>query len=88
MAVPTVDAPAGAPADAAPDVSEVPAVPSVVVNGRERRLGAVGGHVTLLDWLRAEGLTVLDPALSLFTAGGGGPHCLTCPLHRAEVAVR
>jgi len=32
--------------------------------------------------LRAEGLTVLDPALSLFTAGGGGPHCLTCPLAR------
>ncbi|MFZ4408880.1 MAG: dimethylarginine dimethylaminohydrolase family protein [Paracraurococcus sp.] len=34
--------------------------------------------------LRAEGLTVLDPALSLFTAGGGGPHCLTCPLSRVE----
>jgi arginine deiminase len=32
--------------------------------------------------LRAEGLKVLDPALSLFTAGGGGPHCLTCPLRR------
>jgi len=34
--------------------------------------------------LRAEGLEVLDPALSLFTAGGGGPHCLTCPLAREE----
>ncbi|MDO9710920.1 dimethylarginine dimethylaminohydrolase family protein [Paracraurococcus lichenis] len=34
--------------------------------------------------LRAEGLAVLDPALSLFTAGGGGPHCLTCPLARDE----
>lgn len=34
--------------------------------------------------LRAEGLTVLDPELSLFTAGGGGPHCLTCPLVRVE----
>jgi len=34
--------------------------------------------------LRAEGLEVLDPALSLFTAGGGGPHCLTCPLRRDE----
>ena len=32
--------------------------------------------------LRAEGLEVLDPELSLFTAGGGGPHCLTCPLAR------
>jgi len=34
--------------------------------------------------LRAEGLNVLDPELSLFTAGGGGPHCLTCPLVREE----
>jgi N-dimethylarginine dimethylaminohydrolase len=34
--------------------------------------------------LRAEGITVLDPALGLFTAGGGGPHCLTCPLSRLE----
>ncbi len=34
--------------------------------------------------LRAEGLTVLDPDLSLFTAGGGGPHCLTCPLLRDD----
>lgn len=34
--------------------------------------------------LRAEGLTVLDPALALFTLGGGGPHCLTCPLTRVE----
>ena len=33
------------------------AAPSVTVNGRERLLGEVGGHVTLLDWLRAEGLT-------------------------------
>jgi N-dimethylarginine dimethylaminohydrolase len=34
--------------------------------------------------LRAQGLLVLDPDLSLFTAGGGGPHCLTCPLRREE----
>lgn len=32
--------------------------------------------------LRAEGLVVLDPELTLFTQGGGGPHCLTCPLNR------
>lgn len=32
--------------------------------------------------LRAEGLTVLDPDLSVFTAGGGGPRCLTAPLRR------
>jgi xanthine dehydrogenase small subunit len=30
---------------------------AVVVNGRSRKLGAVGGHVTLLEWLRAGGLT-------------------------------
>jgi xanthine dehydrogenase small subunit len=28
-----------------------------VVNGRSRELGEVGGHVTLLDWLRGSGLT-------------------------------
>jgi xanthine dehydrogenase small subunit len=31
--------------------------PSVTVNGRSRRLGPVGGHVTLLNWLRDSGLT-------------------------------
>jgi xanthine dehydrogenase small subunit len=31
--------------------------PEVMVNGRSRILGAVGGHVTLLEWLRADGLT-------------------------------
>ena len=31
--------------------------PSVTVNGRARRLGPVGGHVTLLSWLRDIGLT-------------------------------
>jgi xanthine dehydrogenase small subunit len=30
---------------------------AVVVNGRSRDLGEVGGHVTLLEWLRAGGLT-------------------------------
>jgi len=32
--------------------------------------------------LRAEGLTVLDPELDVFTRGGGGAHCLTMPLRR------
>lgn len=32
--------------------------------------------------LRAAGLTVLDPALSVFTAGGGGAHCMTMPIRR------
>ena len=31
--------------------------PSVLVNGRARALGPVGGHVTLLDWIRSLGLT-------------------------------
>ena len=31
--------------------------PQLMVNGRKRALGDVGGHVTLLQWLRAGGLT-------------------------------
>ena len=31
--------------------------PRVIVNGQSRDLGEVGGHVTLLDWLRGRGLT-------------------------------
>jgi xanthine dehydrogenase small subunit len=31
--------------------------PQLVVNGRTRELGEVGGHITLLEWLRADGLT-------------------------------
>lgn len=31
--------------------------PQVIVNGRPRTLGEVGGHVTLLDWLRDSGYT-------------------------------
>jgi xanthine dehydrogenase small subunit len=31
--------------------------PGVVVNGRTRELGEVGGHITLLEWLRDRGLT-------------------------------
>ncbi len=42
------------------------------------------GSAALNAALRAEGLSVLDPDLSLFAAGGGGPHCLTCPLTREE----
>lgn len=46
------------------------------------RVVSVRGSGALNAALRAEGLLVLDPELSLFTAGGGGPHCLTCPLAR------
>lgn len=48
------------------------------------RVISARGSIELNAALRAEGLTVLDPELSLFTAGGGGPHCLTCPLARVE----
>lgn len=36
--------------------------------------------------MRAEGLTVLDPELDVFTRGGGGIHCMTMPLKRDSVA--
>ena len=51
--------------------------------GRDRVISARASH-GLNAALRAEGLEVLDPELGLFTAGGGGPHCLTCPLVRDE----
>ena len=37
------------------------------------------------DALRAEGLTVLDPELDLFAAGGGSVHCMTMPLGRGPI---
>jgi arginine deiminase len=50
----------------------------------EGRVVSARGSTALNAALRAEGLAVLDPELSLFTLGGGGPHCLTCPLSREE----
>jgi arginine deiminase len=32
--------------------------------------------------LRAEGVTVFDPALDEFARGGGSVHCMTMPLRR------
>jgi arginine deiminase len=34
--------------------------------------------------LRAEGVTVIDPALNLFACGGGSVHCMTMPLRRTS----
>jgi N-dimethylarginine dimethylaminohydrolase len=51
--------------------------------GQGRVISARGSR-ELNAALRAEGLEVLDPELGLFTLGGGGPHCLTCPLRREE----
>ena len=56
---------------------------NILALGRGRVVSA-RGSAALNAALRAEGLTVLDPELSLFTAGGGGPHCLTGPLRREE----
>lgn len=56
---------------------------NILALGRDRVISA-RGSTGLNAALRAEGLTVLDPELSLFTLGGGGPHCLTCPLARDE----
>jgi arginine deiminase len=49
--------------------------------GRDRILSASGATV-LNASLHARGLTVLDPDLSSFTAGGGGAHCLAQALRR------
>jgi arginine deiminase len=41
---------------------------------------------TLNAALRARGVTVLDPGLSMFTAGGGGAHCMAQALRRERCA--
>ncbi|MDQ1080800.1 dimethylarginine dimethylaminohydrolase family protein [Pseudoroseomonas cervicalis] len=56
---------------------------NILALGGDRVISA-RGSTALNAALRAEGLSVLDPELSLFTLGGGGPHCLTCPLAREE----
>ena len=54
--------------------------------GEERILSSSGG-TELNDALRARGLTVYDPDLSMFTLGGGGAHCLGQALRRELVGV-
>jgi arginine deiminase len=56
---------------------------NILALGGDRVISA-RNSATLNAALRAEGVTVLDPDLSLFTQGGGGPHCLTCPLARDD----
>ncbi len=55
--------------------------------GDERVLSSAAG-ATLNDALRARGLTVHDPDLSMFTLGGGGAHCLGQALRREPVGSR
>ena len=47
------------------------------------RVLSTAGNDRLNAALRAEGLIELEPDLSIFTRGGGGPRCLTAPLSRA-----
>ena len=49
--------------------------------GDDRVLSAAGA-ADLNEQLRARGIEVLDPDLSMFTLGGGGAHCLAQPLRR------
>jgi N-dimethylarginine dimethylaminohydrolase len=51
--------------------------------GDERVLSNEGAELN--ENLRARGLTVFDPDLSMFTLGGGGPHCLAQPLRRERL---
>jgi N-dimethylarginine dimethylaminohydrolase len=52
--------------------------------GGDRVLSAAGAG-ELNEALRARGLTVHDPDLSMFTLGGGGAHCLAQALRRERL---
>jgi len=52
--------------------------------GDERVLSS-SGAAELNDAIRAHGITVHDPDLSMFTRGGGGAHCLAQPLRRERM---
>lgn len=53
--------------------------------GGGRVLSSAGGS-ELNEALRARGLEVFDPDLSMFTLGGGGAHCLGQALRRERIA--
>lgn len=57
---------------------------NVVALGADRVLSSAASK-DLNARLRALGFTVYDPDLSMFTLGGGGPHCLCQPLRRDPV---
>ncbi len=48
----------------------------------DERVISTAGSVSLNERMRALGLTVFDPDLSMFTKGGGGAHCLAQALDR------
>ena len=48
----------------------------------DKRVISTAGSARLNEQMRALGLEVLDPDLSMFTRGGGGAHCLAQALRR------
>jgi N-dimethylarginine dimethylaminohydrolase len=56
---------------------------NVVSLGQDRVL-STADSAELNGRLRALGLTVYDPDISMFTLGGGGVHCLMQALHRVQ----
>jgi N-dimethylarginine dimethylaminohydrolase len=54
---------------------------NIVSLGNDRVL-STKGNASLNERLRARGITVYDPDLSLYTLGGGGPHCLCQAMQR------
>jgi N-dimethylarginine dimethylaminohydrolase len=50
------------------------------------RVISTAGSARLNDQMRAHGLEVFDPELSMFTGGGGGAHCLAQALRRERAA--
>lgn len=54
---------------------------NVLALGNDRVISAAHAQEVNVR-LRAEGLEVMEVPLDLFTAGGGGAHCLTMPLRR------
>jgi N-dimethylarginine dimethylaminohydrolase len=52
----------------------------------EERVISTAASVGLNQQMRALGLQVFDPDLSMFTSGGGGAHCLAQALRRDRIA--
>lgn len=59
-------------------VNVMPIAPGVVISA--------AGSTRTNEALRARGIRVLDPDLSMFTLGGGGAHCLAQALRRDRLA--
>lgn len=57
---------------------------NVVALGNERII-TPSHNTELIDKCRSIGLQVLDPDISIYTAGGGGVHCMTQPLRRDQL---